>query len=325
MFTKIFFSSLIVFSLPAFALQIQSIEKAFPGRIEIIVQPNISELDVLFVVDDSGSMTEHQINLIKNIPALTEAVVKSGVSIQAGVTTTSMDCGFSSACGGKFSGTVKVAKSSDPSFVNDLQNNLNVGNQGSGEEKPFDATISALSDSVSQTDHPDFLRAKAHLAVIYLTDADDQSKLHQPDDLVNFLKALKTDPQMVNLTSIQMVPQISNCTPYTTEQQGPRISSAVSLLKGQLIDICDPDFGKKLGNLGSGISNSIVREIPLTAIPDFKSIQVTYGSTTLAAGDLNYGWVYDSVRNVVILGDKINWSSMTGKELVVSFIPKDWQ
>jgi hypothetical protein len=178
---------------------------------------------------------------------------------------------------------------------------------------------------VAAADHPDFLRANAHLAVIYLTDADDQSKLNQPEDLVNFLKSLKVDPKLVSMNSIQIVPGISNCTTVATEPQGPRLSTAVSLLNGQLIDICDPEFGKKLSNLGSGISNSIIREIPLTAVPDFKTLEVRYGSTALAAGDLHYGWIYDSVKNVVILGDKIHWASMPSADLVVSFIPKDWQ
>lgn len=321
---RLLFSALLVASFStAQAAQITKTTFAFPGRVEIHVQPQLSELDVLFVVDDSGSMSEHQKNLIANIPALTKAALKNGVHVHAGVTTTTNECNFTKVCNGMFTGAPKVADSKKADFLSLLAMNLNVGTNGSGMEQPLDTAVAALSEPALSQDHPDFLRSNAHLAIVFLTDADDQSDKQTPESFANFVKTLKPNPGQATVVSIQVLPGDKNC--QTSEEQGPRLDTAIKLLNGKMINLCAQDFGAQLGQLGSGIAGQVAQEIPLTTTPDSSSIVVTFGSTTLVAGDMHYGWVYDSVKNAVILGDKINWSSMSGDELVVSFIPKDWK
>ncbi|KHD87005.1 MAG: hypothetical protein OM95_16790 [Bdellovibrio sp. ArHS] len=306
------------------AAQITKTTFAFPGRVEIHVQPQISELDVLFVIDDSGSMGEHQKNLIANIPALTKAALKNGVHVQAGVTTTSADCSYVKVCSGKFNGSIKIADSTQSDFLGTLAANLNVGTQGSAEEKPFDTAIAALSEPMLSQDHPGFLRPNAHLAIVMLTDAGDQSSAQvTPAVFTNFLKALKANPNQVTMASIQVMANDKSCP--TSEEQNDRIETATKLLNGKVISLCAQNFGQQLGQLGAGLSGQVTQEIPLTAVPDVSSIVVTFGNTTLVAGDMHSGWVYDSAKNAVILGDKIDWSTMTGDELIVSFIPKAWK
>ncbi|WP_295900051.1 hypothetical protein [uncultured Bdellovibrio sp.] len=306
------------------AAQITKTTFAFPGRVEIHVQPQVSELDVLFVIDDSGSMSEHQKNLITNIPALTKAALKNGVHVHAGVTTTTMDCSYAGICAGKFNGTNKIADSNRSDFLTTLAANLNVNTNGSATERPFDTTIAALSEPALSQDHPGFLRPQAHLAVVMLTDAGDQSSPQvTPEIFSNFLKALKPNPNQVTVAAIQVPTNDRSC--MTSEDQNDRIETAVKLLNGKIINLCAQDYGIQLGQLGAGLVGQVTQEIPLTAAPDVSSIVVTFGATTLVAGDMHYGWVYDSVKNAVILGNKIDWSAMSGEELVVSFIPKDWK
>ncbi|WP_413613033.1 vWA domain-containing protein [Bdellovibrio sp. HCB-110] len=321
---RLLFSVLLVAGFStAQAAQITNTTFAFPGRVEIHVQPQLSELDVLFVVDDSGSMSEHQKNLIANIPALTKAVLKNGVHVHAGVTTTSNDCSYTKICRGQFFGNPKVADSKQGDFLSLLATNLNVGTNGSATEQPLEAAVAALSEPVLSQDHPDFLRSNAHLAIVLLTDADDQSDKQTPESFASFVKALKPNPGQATVASIQVLPGDKNC--KTSEEQGTRLDTAIKLVNGKMISLCAQDFGAQLGQLGSGIVGQVTQEIPLTTTPDASSIVVTFGSTTLVAGDMHYGWVYDSVKNAVILGDKIDWSSMSGDELIVSFVPKDWK
>jgi hypothetical protein len=300
------------------AAQITNTTFAFPGRVEIHVQPSISELDVLFVIDDSASMDLHQKNLIQNIPILAQAVLKQGVHVHAGVTTTSFECGYSKACNGRFMGKMVDSKNSD--FVAILSANLKVGTNGSADEVPLDMAVAALTEAVAQADHPDFYRPKAHLALIFLTDADDQSK-QNPENFAAFLKGLKPNANHLSVNSIQSLGP-NTC---TNEAPGPKLATAVGLLNGKIHNICSPDYGTHLGEIGSDIVRKVTREIPLTTTPDVSSIVVTYGATTFEKGDLRYGWSYDSVNNAVVLGDLIDWTALQGDELVVSFIPKDWK
>lgn len=303
------------------AAQITKTTFAFPGRVEIHVQPELAELDVLFVVDDSASMTEHQRNLSSNIPKLAQAVMSQGVHIHAGVTTTTPfhECSYKNVCGGKFNGPMMDSKNAD--FISRLNESLNVGTRGSATEMPLDMAVAALSDTAALADHPDFYRSSAHLALIFLTDADDQSVHHTPEKFAAFFKGLKSNSQQLSVHSIQAM-KAFEC---QSEDFGPNLTTAVGLLNGKTYNICSPDYGTQLGDIGADLSRKVTREIPLTTIPDVPSIIVTYGSTVLEKGDLHYGWVYNSVTNMVVLGDLIDWSSMQGSELVVSFIPKDWK
>ncbi|MNK79917.1 hypothetical protein D3C87_996140 [compost metagenome] len=302
------------------AAQITKTTFAFPGRVEIHVQPELAELDVLFVIDDSASMTDHQRNLSGNIPNLVKAVMGQGVHIHAGVTTTTpvQDC-YGNACGGKFNGPMLDSKNAD--FISRLNESLNVGTRGSANEMPLDTAVAALSDAAALADHPDFYRSRAHLALIFLTDADDQSVNHTPEKFAAFFKGLKSNSQQLSVHSIQAM-KAFEC---QSEDFGPVLTTAVGLLNGKMYNICSPDYGTQLGNIGADLSRKVTREIPLTTIPDVPSIVVAYGSTVLEKGDLHHGWVYNSVTNMVVLGDMIDWSALKGDELVVSFIPKDWK
>lgn len=320
-------SLMMVGTATAQALQISNVTYGFPGRVEIHVQPQISELDVLFVVDDSGSMQIHQQNLIKNIPALTKAALTHGVHVHAGVTTTTSECMAGlpvDKCGGKFAGKPNVADSKQVDFLTTLSRNLNVGSYGSGDERPFLTAISALSEPVMSMDHKNFYRPLANLAVVILTDADDQSVNQSPESFVNFLQGLKADPKLVSLSIINAPMADANCS-KDDRNQGDKLERAAHSMNGKQISLCAPDFGAQLGELGAGLVRGVTQEIPLTAVPDMSSIRVTYGSTELVGGDIHRGWVYDSVKNLVVLGDKIDWASMQGDELIVSFIPQDWK
>lgn len=307
------------------AAQINNVQ-SFPGKVEIHVKPELNELDVLFVVDNSGSMTTFQKSMIDNVPALTQTLIKSGVHVHAGVTTTDMDpMSRESGSGGRFTGNVKVADSKLSDFGSVLSRNLAVGVNGSATERPLAAIQAALSEPVLSVDHPEFYRPRAQLAVVVLTDAADQSENVTPKSITTFLQSLKTGmDKQVTLSSIQVVDEKSECA-KNGEDQSPKMAEAVKLLGGKLVDICASDFGSQLGNLGLDLVKKVTLEIPLTTAPVVSSIVVTFGATTLVAGDMHYGWVYDSAKNAVILGDKIDWSSLQGDDLVVSFVPDSWK
>ena len=160
------------------------------------------KLDLLFMIDDSPSMSEEQANLARNFPRLIDALKKlpSGFpDLHLGVVSSDMGAGatvLAGACGTSLGdrGVLQVRSGCglDPSKGRYLssqnggtQNNFegdiaevfacmaNLGTNGCGFEHQLQSVRMALSGFVS--DNVGFLRSDAHLAVVYITDEDDCS------------------------------------------------------------------------------------------------------------------------------------------------------
>jgi hypothetical protein len=149
--------------------------------------PAAVRTDILFVIDDSGSMNQEQTNLQTNLGNFIQGLKDSPVAndFQLGVTTTSVqtfDGSFSTTAGrpyeqGAFVGTPKVLLGSSPTLVADFQSRVIVGTGGSGKEQPFWAMKLALSSPLIDAGgaNEGFLRPGARLAIVILSDEDDCS------------------------------------------------------------------------------------------------------------------------------------------------------
>jgi len=160
------------------------------------------KLDLLFMIDDSPSMSEEQANLARNFPRLIEALKKLPTGfpdLHLGVVSSDMGAGaatLAGACGNSLGdrGVLQVRGGCglDPSKGRYLvsqnggtQNNFDgdiadvfaclaeLGTNGCGFEHQLQSVRMALSGFVA--DNTGFLRSDAHLAVVYITDEDDCS------------------------------------------------------------------------------------------------------------------------------------------------------
>lgn len=299
------------------AAQVTHTVQNINGRVEIHVQPNIGALDILFVVDDSGSMHPHQNRLRANVPAFVQNLMKQNVHLQVGITTTS-ECFYSNkVCDGKFG--QGFLSSHDPYFLSKLNQGLDVGVNGSATEKPLEMARKALSENLE----PGFLRPGAHLAIIFLTDEDDVESRGSLEEYVQFFSTVKSSPSQLKVVSIQ-----AELTPSCRSMGSvgkANLKKVVEGLKGSLISICDENYGEQLSQIGWGLGSTIALEVPLLIMPDVASIVVTSGSHTLTPGDIHRGWTYDSEKNTVVLGSKIDWTVLGGQDLIISFVPFEWR
>jgi hypothetical protein len=159
------------------------------------------KMDILFVIDNSGSMKEEQDNLAENFPKFIETIndFKSGdgknLDYRIAVTTTSRDVTVGNPGGGLFGGggeqvtgdngafrhprTCKMQRGwlerSDANLENTFSCVAKVGIDGSGLEMPLDVMKLALSDRVKDGTNAGFLRDDALLAIVMLTDENDCS------------------------------------------------------------------------------------------------------------------------------------------------------
>ncbi len=298
------------------------------------------KVDILFVVDDSGSMDSHQDNLSRNIKQFTAEIQKTTfLDYHIGVITTSMDgmtsgddCdvkgGWSErACGDgrlvRYKTKVPFIDNQTPNGLSILEENLLVGDSGSGDELMFDPIRAALSVPLINRENIGFLRPDATLAIILVTDAEDHSdQITSGQQMFDFLVNLKGGRADKVLAYGALIPS-TIARPTCSRDEGSvvptRLEEFIALAKGIEYNICDTDYGTKLAHIAADVVQKVGRIMFLSRPPVVDTITVTYG-TQVIPNDRENGWTYDPVRNALIFGDKIVLSVQApGTTLSVTF------
>lgn len=269
-------------------------------------------VDILFVVDNSGSMDFHQQNLSANITRFMSAFFsRVSIDYHIGVVSTDMEQSSYGKCCGRLIGTpsyIQVSTPlSTPDPVTDLSTRLVLGINGSASEKSFDAVMAALSPPMVSTVNQGFLRPEAHLAVIFITDAEDQS-LISSTELYNFLVKLKGKSEKVLAYGV-IIPsgaEATNC--HRDEPREPKfIEQFLSMTYNSgknILNLCAADFGDKLSFMAKDIAGQVSNTIFLNKTPNLKTLKVYFG-TQLIPNDASIGWSYDSSLNAIYFGDSL--------------------
>jgi hypothetical protein len=286
------------------------------------------KVDILFVVDDSGSMEVHQQNLIKNIELFTKALGNNQIlDYHFGVLTSSMGDFTSNPKGGKgkLVGPPTVIDRLTPGGLAKLRENLHVGTKGSGQEMFFDPVKAALSTPLIDNENKGFYREDAHLAVIFITDADDQSEELEPQKYFQFLVDLKKGDVKRVLHYGIFIPRSNTTCDRSGEVQPDRIEEVMQLFGANALGLCDTDFGQKLGDLALDLETRVGRVMYLSRAADPSTIEVKFGNGWLP-NHPEKGWVYDPARNAIIFGSQIDWKSQPpGAQIEVNFIAAQYE
>lgn len=176
-----------------------------------VIEP--PRLDILFVVDNSGSMREEQQAVARELTAFVEEVRRGGGVAQdfnVGVITSSVYQHWVvngargwrdySTQAGRLqpvpdpgpdggvvpgTGTERMLSGLDPQLADKFSRLVQVGTSGSGQETPFEAVRLALSPPLVDTPleqggNGGFFRDRARLLVVVVTDEDDCSEMVRP-------------------------------------------------------------------------------------------------------------------------------------------------
>jgi len=214
-------------------------------------------MDIVFVVDNSGSMQEEQSNLASNFPmfaSLLEAyTVDNGTPLdfRVALTTTGRDINYTLDLGGglgmlptseqgengEFQNNCNSSKRwlerSDANMAQALACRANVGTMGPGFEMPLLMSKWALKERAADT-NAGFLRDDALLAVVILTDEDDQSTTQN-----NFTVSITSQPP------IDWNPQ--DQVTFFDGLKGNRTRWAAGVIAG------DGDCSSSFGNAADGV------------------------------------------------------------------------
>lgn len=275
-------------------------------------------VDILFIVDDSGSMGIHQRNISKNINQFLLAFEKNtDIDYHIGVITTDND---STAKSGKLQGgpphfiTRKTSNGLDL-----LRQRLQVGTWGSGSEAIFDPVVNAVTPPLSTGFNKDFFRPKAYFALIMITDAEEQSNQWTGPDFHNYLVNLKNGDQNKVVYYAAYVPTSENC---PTEENAARLlENFFSLVKAKTFSLCDPDFGSKLAGVGADLVKRVNRRILLDTRPVISTIEITFGTQVIPPSETD-GWMYNIEDNSLIFGKYLVWTEQpAGTTVKVNYLP----
>ncbi len=210
------------------------------------------KLDVIWIIDNSGSMNDEQDALGSNFSAFIDDFIQRDVDFKMAITTT--DTSSSSKKGRMVTGsdsklTSAQAKANQDQFKDDFKALVQVGTSGSGKEKGLEASEGFL-EKYGQS----FLRTDAYLAVVVISDEEDQSP-KSVEAYTNYLKSFKTNPGLIKTYSIVDVTN-SNCCQNGITTGSARYKEASSLTGGVVADIQN-DFYQVLSDMSGNIISLI--------------------------------------------------------------------
>ncbi|MEL6348218.1 MAG: hypothetical protein AAFV53_34230, partial [Myxococcota bacterium] len=152
---------------------------------EDFVQEYNEEVDVLWVVDNSCSMSDEVSRIASNFNTFIDEFIRLDLDYHIGVITTDM---VDSNDQGRLQGPFITPSTPDPQGAFTQQTDQ--GSSGSADEQGFAAVQSALSDPLLSGHNAGFLREDAALSVIVVSDEDDSSGI-SAGNFTNFLFGLK--------------------------------------------------------------------------------------------------------------------------------------
>lgn len=130
--------------------------------------------DLLMVIDDSCSMADKQTALSQAVPALLTAASRAQVDLHVGVVASTVDSGDLGRMAQPF------FTSASPNLTQGLMAAVQLGTVGGATESCADAVVAALGGPGLlgrgyEGNNLGFLRDEAHLSVLCVTDADEQT------------------------------------------------------------------------------------------------------------------------------------------------------
>jgi hypothetical protein len=311
-----------------------------------------SKIDMLWSVDNSGSMSPLQTNLTTNFNSFISQFVTKGYDFHLAVTSSEAYLSES-----QFHNNKAYSKFSDgvgtqtgvfdiipgtSNLINTFVTNATLGANGSGDERPFSSMRDALNDS----QNVGFLRSDSFLAVIILSDEDDFSDPTRPEyswtfqggipdhdynnskleTVGSYVSYLDTLTETTGATRRYSVSTITVDTQACLTAHLPASPSAIigqrymalaNQTDGVIGSVCDVSYAAALDAIQSRILE-LGTQFYLSATPVVSSIVVIVNNVVVPQDPTN-GWSYNSTANSVVFhGTAI---PTAGADINVTFDP----
>ncbi len=280
-----------------------------PTQIDAFLQSD-ARVDILWIIDDSGSMVNKRARLAKAFDQFITTLVGEQVDYHIGVTTTDMDKvgpGFD----GQLMANPAVITKDTPDPVAAFTSEVSMPANRVQNEEGLAAGLAAVTDPNASGPNKGFLRPGADLAMIVVSDEDDHSfgdpayyervfrELHGPgnEDTISFSAVIGDVPKGCTAPGDQNLL-------YGEAQPGTRYQAVAKATHGIVASVCSADFNTTLQKLGLSFSG-LRRIFPLSADPAPGSLQVQVDGVAVPQ-NAKTGWTFDAgTRSVQFLGSYV--------------------
>jgi len=307
---------------------------------DTFTQTTGQDVDVLFVIDNSGSMSEEQSNLAANFQSFIGGAATWQNDYHIGVTTTDLELEngrLVSANGNKRF----VTTANQSQFAANAQ----VGTNGSGDEKGLASAQAALSlphtagsglnptactadtdctapercwDNFCGGRNRGFLREDAALELVIVSDEEDSS----PGDLnfyINFFKNIKGfyNENLFHMHAI--VGDVPNgCSSSAGDATpGQRYVTVANATGGAVVSVCDTNFTAGLSSIGD-IAFGLRTQFFLGRLPEPSTITLGVAGTSCSSNS-GANWVYDTDSNSVVFAETGGCMPAAGQQVVIKY------
>jgi hypothetical protein len=277
-----------------------------------------NKMDILWVIDNSGSMQPTQTNLANNFNSFISGFVSKGFDYRIAVTTTdSWTAPFSNPNLARIRDGVSptnsgvfVIKPSTPNILSTFGININQGIAGLGDERAFQSFKTTLNSALNN----DFRRSDAYLSIIVVSDEDDFSTdgsaslgknyasplIHTIQSYVTYLDTLTNSSGATRRYSVSGIAVWDNACKALSHP-----AASIGQRYGQLVDATGGVKGSICDNF-VGVLNSIQNKIAelstqffLNRLPVVSSIAVFVNGLSVPMNATN-GWTYEAASNSVV-------------------------
>lgn len=326
-------------ALPVFVASCQDQFRIEARRVEdIFDQAEENEVDVLWVIDNSGSMQQEQADVAANFGDFIAEVQSIGMDFHIGVVTTDMTNPDER---GKLQGSPLYLTVDTENLEQSFSDLVQVGTDGSRIERGLAAALAAVRPPLSTHDNYGFLRDDAALLIIVVSDENDcsdagvigpeepnrcveEAELLVPvEELVADLRRVKDDPAKVILSAIVFTGE-ADAVGCGGAAPGTRYVEAATGLGGLIKGICDDNYATIMSEMGL-VASGVRHVFPLSRLAVEESIEVLIRedeedvtpAAIEATTDGASGWSYDAEMNAItLLGSS---QAPRGTQVVISY------
>ena len=278
---------------------------------DVFVQGSDEEtvVDVLWVIDNSGTMAEEQQRLTESLTEVAPLFGETLADFRLGVITTDVDDPDQS---GKLQGSPLVIGPESDDITGEFLSNTDVGIAGSKDEQGFEAIRLALvNDDGSNSG---FFRAETGLHAVVVSDEDDHSDSTVSERMSDLLRLV---PDSTNFKIHAVVgDEPDGClSAVAAADSGARYLDAARHTEGYSGSICLEDWTPLLSSIvreSLGLLDTFV----LSREPDPTTLEVRVDEVGMPQREED-GWTHDLGLNAVVFHG--NAIPRAGMEVVVSY------
>lgn len=270
---------------------------------DVFLQEPTNEVDILWIVDNSNSMEDEQEAIAEKFQEFITNIEDANADFHLGVVSTDLDDPDQN---GKLQGEPLFLTPADD-YVPLFQERIQLGIDGSQNEKGIDAALTALTEPLLSGYNQGFRRPGATLSIIYLSDENDctdrgalnsysgpeacyehSDQLVDVVDLIEEYKDLQTQSERIVVSAIVGPEVDSGC---DGSKPGWRYLSMAEAFGGIQASICEANFARIMSDLSLEVTG-LRTSFQLSKAAVEGTLEVVVEDTLVEENEID-GFTYD--------------------------------